>query len=129
MRMIRPCSTCGGPVTIRMMQCPHCSSRNLRGVVARAASVVAAFAGGLTVSGTLAACYGGPCATPNDSDCPDNGYVPTCAELSTQPMVDDKDGDGYCKASDCNENDKTINRAAKDTPGDGVDQNCSGRDG
>ena len=127
MRTIRPCPACSAPVSLKMSRCPNCNRRNPLGMLARTASMFAAAVGGLTISSTLAACYGAPCADGDDS-CPDNNYVPTCAELSLQPAVDDKDGDGYCLAKDCNENDKTINSAARDVPGDGIDQNCDGRD-
>ena len=41
---------------------------------------------------------------------------------------DFKDKDGYCLARDCNESNASINSAAIDIPGDGIDQNCDGRD-
>ena len=47
---------------------------------------------------------------------------------SSQPQIDDVDGDGYCKLQDCNENDKSVNAAARDVPNDGIDQNCDGKD-
>jgi hypothetical protein len=115
-------------VTIKMARCPHCQQRNPIGIVVRSVSGIAALVGGLSVSSTLAACYGGPCALPNDPECPMNNYVPTCSESSKQPAVDDVDKDGYCGAYDCNENDPKINRAANDPAGDGADRNCDGRD-
>jgi hypothetical protein len=41
--------------------------------------------------------------------------VPTCSMRSSQPQIDDTDGDGYCKIDDCNEMDRSINAAASDT--------------
>jgi hypothetical protein len=127
MRTIRPCSSCAAPVSLKMTQCPHCHRRNPLGLVARGASLLAAAVGGLSITSTLAACYGGPCVGQESSDdCPT--YTPRCTEVSTQPQADDLDGDGYCKAYDCNENDPKINRAAQEKHGDGIDQNCDGRD-
>ncbi len=128
MKLVRPCHACAAPVTIKMVRCPHCGATNLRGLVARAAGWAATFAGGVAVSSTLAACYGGPCAMPEDPECKIPEAVPTCQMVSISPLVDDADGDGYCKAQDCNENDKTINAAAVDVPRDGIDQNCDGKD-
>ncbi len=127
MRNIRACSSCAGPVTIQMVRCPNCNRSNGRGLLARAAGWVAALVGGLTVSSTLAACYGAPCADDSDPDCRE--VVPTCSMRSSQPQIDDKDGDGYCKIDDCNEMDRSINAAASDSSVDGIDQNCDGKDG
>lgn len=128
MRMIRPCSSCAAPVTVKMTRCPHCNATNPVGMVVRAASTVAAVVGGLSISSTLAACYGGPCAgDPNDTSCL-APTVPTCDEVSQQPKIDDADGDMYCKMQDCNENDAKINAAAREVAGDGIDQNCDGKD-
>jgi hypothetical protein len=128
MRTVRPCPSCAAPVTIKMARCPNCNRANLRGFLTRTVSSVAALVGGVTLSSTLAACYGAPCAD-GDSSCPPEWTaVPTCAMLSSQPQIEDKDGDGYCLASDCNENDKTINASMRDVPNDGIDQNCDGKD-
>jgi arylsulfatase A-like enzyme len=43
----------------------------------------------------------------------------------------DRDGDGYAGwlgGGDCNDDDPSVHPAAVDIPGDGIDQNCSGRD-
>ena len=127
MRNIRACSSCAGPVTIKMVRCPNCNGSQRprpagpRGLVGRR------LVGGLTVSSTLAACYGAPCADDRDPDC--RRYVPTCDDaVSMQPQIDDMDGDGYCKLDDCNEKDRKINAAARDSSGDGIDQNCDGKD-
>jgi hypothetical protein len=41
----------------------------------------------------------------------------------------DADGDGVSTPTDCNDADAAVKPGARDTPGDGVDQNCDGRDG
>jgi hypothetical protein len=128
MRMIRPCSTCAAPVTVKMSRCPHGNATNLRGVLHRTVTAVATLAGGLAMSTTLSACYGAPCAQDDDPYCPDKDYVPTCSMVSAQPQTDDADGDGYCRLQDCNENDKAVNASARDIPNDGIDQNCDGKD-
>ncbi|MCW5816929.1 MAG: choice-of-anchor L domain-containing protein [Labilithrix sp.] len=38
----------------------------------------------------------------------------------------DYDGDGYPLKNDCNECNKTINKGARDIPGNGIDEDCSG---
>ncbi len=43
--------------------------------------------------------------------------------------VDDRDGDGFRQAVDCNDGDASIHPDAEDTVGDGVDNNCDGVDG
>ena len=126
MKFVGACSSCAGPVTIKMVQCPHCQARNPIGMVARAVSGVVAVVGGFTVSSTLAACYGAPCADPGDPHC--RQYIPRCDEVSMQSAADDKDKDGYCKSQDCDENDPKRNAAAHDIPGDAIDQNCDGSD-
>jgi hypothetical protein len=128
MRTIRPCPSCAAPVTIKMARCSNCNRVNLRGYLARTVSSVATLVGGVTLSSTLAACYGAPCAQPDDPTCREWEPVASCATLSSQPQVDDKDGDGYCLANDCNENDKTINASKLEIPNDGIDQNCDGKD-
>ena len=42
----------------------------------------------------------------------------------------DQDGDGYLlEGDDCDDTDASINPAADDPEGDGIDQNCDGVDG
>ncbi len=40
----------------------------------------------------------------------------------------DADGDGYCGSDDCDDSDATIYSGATETVGDGVDQNCDGKE-
>jgi hypothetical protein len=44
------------------------------------------------------------------------------------PAPADVDGDGYAAALDCDDGDHTSSPGATDTPGDGIDQDCSGAD-
>ena len=44
------------------------------------------------------------------------------------PANRDKDGDGVQTPTDCNDNNPAIRPGVKDKPGDGIDQDCSGRD-
>lgn len=111
------CPTCKSFVPAHRSSCPHCDrSFGKPGVWAQIGLLLA----GSTMSVTLAACYGTPCATgkcgpPRDYPCAD----------TTQ----DKDGDGYCGPFDCNENDKATHVDAYDAVGDKVDQDCDGADG
>jgi hypothetical protein len=112
-----------------MTRCPNCNRTNLRGYVTRTVSSVVTLVGGVTLSSTLAACYGAPCVQADDPSCREwETPVAPCSVLSSRPQVDDKDGDGYCLANDCNENDRTINASMADVPNDGIDQNCDGKD-
>jgi RHS repeat-associated protein len=49
--------------------------------------------------------------------------------LGPPPEELDRDGDGFTgKRGDCNDTDPSIHPGALDTAGDGIDQNCNGRD-
>ena len=41
----------------------------------------------------------------------------------------DADGDGVSTPTDCNDGNAAVRPGARDVPGDGIDQNCDGRDG
>lgn len=123
---MKQCSHCDGFVPANQASCPHCDAtmyteeartsplQSIRNMSWKQKFAATAGAGALMM--TLMACYGGP---------------PPCE------LVDnDKDGYYVCKevgleqySNDCNDNDPSINPAATDTKGDGVDQNCDGVDG
>ncbi len=123
--MIR-CPECDSFVPLRaeLCSCPECGhvasvvstlaarpSAKRLGLVERAKNTAL----GVTTVMTLMACYGVP-------------YEPGSPRGCSDP-ADDRDGDGYCGALDCNESDPTVNYYAFDEPGDGVDRNCDGVDG
>jgi hypothetical protein len=74
-----------------MAKCPHCGGVNRAAVVARVVAKVVGVASGLSITSTLAACYGAPCAG-GGAKCA--AEIPTCDQVSSQPKIDDKDGDG-----------------------------------
>ena len=128
MRLIRPCAACAAPVSLKMASCPHCGATHRFGAVARIVAKVAGVVGGLSITSTLAACYGGPCVGSRSTSPTCSPELPTCDQVSKQPMVDDADGDGYCLAQDCDESDPEINVYASEIVGDGIDQDCDGKD-
>jgi streptogramin lyase len=56
---------------------------------------------------------------------PDQTLVTTPEPVPADPDVD---GDGYPASVDCNDRDPRVHAAARDIPGDGVDEDCSGSD-
>jgi len=144
---MQQCHSCQGFVPPKSLQCPHCDINLMpasKGFLASfkqqsltnkilAAATPAAF------MFTLMACYGGGPVR--------NSTVPgTPGGVNTQDhcQTEDYDRDGYfsCIKSqqglgminpkakkDCNDENSTINPGAKDPLGDGIDQNCDGKDG
>ncbi|MCO4764325.1 MAG: putative metal-binding motif-containing protein, partial [Myxococcales bacterium] len=61
--------------------------------------------------------------TPKSNACDIN-----CDGKVTACHVDDGDGDGFNSPADCKDNDATVFPGGKEKCGDGVDQDCSGKD-
>ena len=123
---ITTCCACHGPMTVSMRACPHCGAA--RGALMRVGSGILAVMGGVSLSMTLAACYGAPCATSVNGECWDVEDVPSCGEITAEPELEDLDGDGYCMEYDCDEDDESVHAAAIDAPGDEIDSDCDGED-
>ena len=126
------CRVCDGFSPVGRTTCLHCDvllapKGKMRPWVRNALLIV----GGASLSMTLAACYGDPCAYdgcygPDGAGgrVEDGGVSQFCDDLSS-----DMDLDGHCGVFDCNENDSDINRSAEDAEGDGIDTNCDDVDG
>ncbi|QTA80599.1 Putative metal-binding motif-containing protein [Desulfonema limicola] len=67
------------------------------------------------------------CGDGIDQDC--DGKDLTCTSDSNDPKDIDDDKDGYTEnQGDCNDNNKDIHPKAKEICGDGIDQDCDGKD-
>lgn len=81
-----------------------------------------------TQPGSSSSSSGGSITGDDDDDGPG---VPTsqCGvnNGSSKDPEKDYDGDGYPLKNDCNECNKSINSGARDIPGNGIDEDCSGK--
>ncbi len=62
---------------------------------------------------------------------PETGWWESALETAVETAdtgAVDGDGDGYNESEDCDDTDPDIHPDARDTPGDGIDQDCSGSD-
>jgi hypothetical protein len=56
------------------------------------------------------------------------GTFTVTAEFSATPPNPDRDGDGVKNEADCRPDNPAVHQGAKDKPGNGIDENCDGRD-
>jgi len=75
-----------------------------------------------------------PAVHPGAADIPGDGIDQDCDGADARPAVVpllvglDADGDGSLAPADCDDHAASIHPGAKDTPRDGIDQDCSGAD-
>jgi len=89
MSFIATCARCRKSLGISVLACPHCGAGLSR--ARRAAASVAALIGGSSLSATMMACYGGPCAA--DDTCGDSatgsaGYIDGSTHLDGRVIAD-----------------------------------------
>jgi hypothetical protein len=69
------------------------------------------------------------CTDASDNSSEETVEVHVPHDQGDRPELNDDDGDGYSEnQGDCNDSDKTIYPGAEEICGDGIDQNCNGRD-
>ncbi len=120
------CTGCNGFSPPGRKRCLHCGKASATAGVRGKPwfRTVVTIAGGASLSMTLAACYGMPCAGDVCHGVHDMGISEFCSEPGR-----DLDLDGHCLAFDCDEDNPEINTSADDPEGDGIDQNCDNIDG
>ena len=122
------CTECDGFSPAGGKRCLHCGKattpQGARGRPWFRAALT--LAGGASLSMTLAACYGSPCAG-DGADCYYSGDM-GISEFCSEPGRD-LDMDGHCLEFDCDEDNPDINSSAADEVGDNIDQNCDNVDG
>lgn len=111
MNQLGTCTNCEGYVPTGATTCPHCDAGS------SLTKRLLTLAGGGAMAVTLMACYG--MAPQYRHHGPPEPTTTSC----------DTDGDGLCAPEDCNDNDPGIHPGADDPDGDGIDQDCNGRDG
>src|SRR5689334_7798118 len=96
------CPSCQRPMTSAAAMGPQCQAPAKSGLLRLGAGFMA-LVGGASMSVTLSACYGAPCAAGDSGDCYIDDEIPSCGELVEDPTTEDLDGDGYCLDYDCDE--------------------------
>ncbi len=62
------------------------------------------------------------------TDAKDINGTPLASEYESEINPSDKDGDGYTNDEDCDDDNPSVYPGAKDICGDGIDQDCNGKD-
>ncbi len=113
--LLRACRACHCHFHTSELSCPHCGAKHSPLPSAASVGRGLALAVGLAlVVGCPGDKYGGA----------DSGWDSTTCEDVDQDGYDDEE----CGGTDCDDDDETINPAATETSGDGVDSNCDGED-
>ena len=123
--MMQRCTSCGGFIPPHIQNCPHCHTKkvveekslNKRSSFKKWRNALIAVVGGGSLMLTMMACYGPSPSCENKVDNDKDGYF-VCST-----------GDSFYGEKDCDDSNKDIHPGAKDTVGDGIDQNCDGVDG
>lgn len=112
---MRLCPACSCHFRDGASGCPHCGAGPARpwGGLSHAAAATL-FAASLV---SLAGCGGR-----------DKYGTPMAVVYGPAPDSVDADADGWVGTSDCDDSDPNIHPQARETPRDGIDSNCNGKD-
>jgi len=119
---MQQCQSCGGFIPPDIQNCPYChlaqmTEHTQRSPFRKWRNTLLALVSGGSLMLTMGCVYGPAPTCENKVDNDKDGYF-ICA-----------DNGSLYEDPDCDDSNKNIHPNAKDTVGDGIDQNCDGVDG